>query len=120
MAFFPLLSIRCLYSGNWYKILRGLSAASKVLGRVAIVTMVADVLITIGIEIHERIEYTKAIAEQVPLLPGGEQAEVFFAGVIKFFTGRDVEKEYEDTIRIKGYLNYVGNVQKSVSNRKKK
>ncbi|WP_264336995.1 ankyrin repeat domain-containing protein [Wolbachia endosymbiont (group B) of Chorthippus brunneus] len=89
------------------KILRGLSAAGKVLGRVAVVTMVADVLITIGVEIHERIEYTKAIAEQVPLLPGGEQAEVFFAGVIKFFTGRDVEKEYEDTIRIKGYLTYV-------------
>ncbi|WP_353287655.1 hypothetical protein [Wolbachia endosymbiont (group B) of Gerris lacustris] len=21
MAFFPLLSIRCLYSGNWYKLL---------------------------------------------------------------------------------------------------
>ncbi|WP_264719910.1 hypothetical protein [Wolbachia endosymbiont (group B) of Eucosma cana] len=89
------------------KILRGLSAAGKVLGRVAVVTMVADVLITIGVEVHERIEYTKAIAEQVPLLPGGEQAEVFFAGVIKFFTGRDVEKEYEDTIRIKGYLTYV-------------
>ncbi|WP_353270579.1 ankyrin repeat domain-containing protein [Wolbachia endosymbiont (group A) of Hedychridium roseum] len=89
------------------KILRGLSAAGKVLGRAAVVTMVADVLITIGVEIHERIEYTKAIAEQVPLLPGGEQAEVFFAGVIKFFTGRDVEKEYEDTIRIKGYLTYV-------------
>ncbi len=89
------------------KILRGLSAASKVLGRAAVVTMVADVLITIGVEIHERMEYTKAIAEQVPLLPGGEQAEVFFAGVIKFFTGRDVEKEYEDTIRIKGYLTYV-------------
>ncbi|WP_353286446.1 ankyrin repeat domain-containing protein [Wolbachia endosymbiont (group A) of Crataerina pallida] len=89
------------------KILRGLSAAGKVLGRAAVVTMVADVLITIGIEVHERMEYTKAIAEQVPLLPGGEQVEVFFAGVIKFFTGRDVEKEYEDTIRIKGYLTYV-------------
>ncbi|QTG98251.1 ankyrin repeat domain-containing protein [Wolbachia endosymbiont of Rhagoletis indifferens] len=89
------------------KILRGLSAAGKVLGRAAVVTMVADVLITIGIEVHERMEYTKAIAGQVPLLPGGEQAEVFFAGVIKFFTGRDVEKEYEDTIRIKGYLTYV-------------
>ncbi|BET30758.1 hypothetical protein wCauBTS_13650 [Wolbachia pipientis] len=89
------------------KILRGLSAAGKVLGRVAVVTMVADVLITIGVEIHERMEYTKAIAEQVPLLPGSEQAEVFFAKVIKFFTGRDVEKEYEDTIRIKGYLTYV-------------
>ncbi|OAB79342.1 hypothetical protein WSTR_05300 [Wolbachia endosymbiont of Laodelphax striatellus] len=92
------------------KILRGLSIAGKVLGRVAVVTMVADVLITIGIEIHERIEYTRAIAEQVPLLPGGEQAEVFFARVIKFFTGRDVEKEYEDTIRIKGYLNHVKEV----------
>ncbi|WP_419198635.1 ankyrin repeat domain-containing protein [Wolbachia endosymbiont of Rhagoletis cingulata] len=89
------------------KILRELSAAGKVLGRAAVVTMVADVLITIGIEVHERMEYTKAIAGQVPLLPGGEQAEVFFAGVIKFFTGRDVEKEYEDTIRIKGYLTYV-------------
>ncbi|WP_265027614.1 ankyrin repeat domain-containing protein [Wolbachia endosymbiont (group B) of Chorthippus parallelus] len=89
------------------KILRGLSAAGKVLGRAAVVTMVADVLITMGVKIHERMEYTKAIAEQVPLLPGGEQAEVFFAGVIKFFTGRDVEKEYEDTIRIKGYLTYV-------------
>ncbi|WP_281508712.1 ankyrin repeat domain-containing protein [Wolbachia endosymbiont (group B) of Pandemis cinnamomeana] len=92
------------------KILRGLSAAGKVLGRVAVVTMVADVLITIGVEIHERIEYTKAIAEQVPLLPGGEQAEVFFAGVIKFFTGKNVEKEYEDKIRIKGYLNSVKEV----------
>ncbi|WP_353286079.1 ankyrin repeat domain-containing protein [Wolbachia endosymbiont (group A) of Philanthus triangulum] len=89
------------------KILRGLSAAGKVLGRAAVVTMVADVLITMGVKIHERMEYTKAIAEQVPLLPGGKQAEVFFAGVIKFFTGRDVEKEYEDTIRIKGYLTYV-------------
>ncbi len=89
------------------KVLRGLSAAGKVLGRASVVTMVADVLITTGVEIYERMEYTKAIAEQVPLLPGGEQAEVFFAGVIKFFTGRDVEKEYEDTIRIKGYLTYV-------------
>ncbi|WP_264337014.1 MULTISPECIES: ankyrin repeat domain-containing protein [unclassified Wolbachia] len=92
------------------KILRGLSAASKVLGRAAVVTMVADVLITIGVEIHERMEYTKAIAEQVPLLPGGEQAEVFFAKVIKFFTGRDIEKEYEDIIRVKGYLNHVKEV----------
>ncbi|MFT4314937.1 MAG: ankyrin repeat domain-containing protein [Wolbachia pipientis] len=92
------------------KILRGLSAAGKVLGRASVVTMVADVLITMGVEIYERIEYTKAIAEQVPLLPGGEQAEVFFAGVIKFFTGRDVEKEYEDTIRIKGYLNHIKEV----------
>ncbi|WP_425383714.1 ankyrin repeat domain-containing protein [Wolbachia endosymbiont (group A) of Microdon myrmicae] len=89
------------------KVLRGLSAAGKVLGRASVVTMVADVLITMGVKIHERMEYTKAIAEQVPLLPGGEQAEVFFAGVIKFFTRRDVEKEYEDTIRIKGYLTYV-------------
>ncbi|WP_338406633.1 ankyrin repeat domain-containing protein [Wolbachia endosymbiont (group A) of Longitarsus flavicornis] len=92
------------------KILRGLSAAGKVLGRAAVVTMVADVLITIGVEIHERIEYTKAIAEQVPLLPGNEQAEVFFAKVIKFFTGRDVEKEYGDIIRVKGYLNHVKEV----------
>ncbi|MFP3021113.1 MAG: ankyrin repeat domain-containing protein [Wolbachia sp.] len=92
------------------KILRGLSAAGKVLGRVAVVTMAADVLITIGVEIHERMEYTKAIAEQVPLLPGNEQAEVFFAKVIKFFTGRDVEKEYGDIIRVKGYLNHVKEV----------
>ncbi|WP_264705646.1 ankyrin repeat domain-containing protein [Wolbachia endosymbiont (group A) of Gymnosoma rotundatum] len=92
------------------KILRGLSATSKVLSRAAIVTMVADVLITIGIEVHERMEYTKAIAEQVPLLPGSEQAEVFFAKVIKFFTGRDVEKEYEDVIRVKGYLNQIKEV----------
>lgn len=92
------------------KILRGLSATSKILGRVAVVIMVADVLITIGVEIDERMEYTKAIAEQVPLLPGNEQAEVFFAKVIKFFTGRDVEKEYEDIIRVKGYLNHVKEV----------
>ncbi|QJT94995.2 ankyrin repeat domain-containing protein, partial [Wolbachia endosymbiont of Diaphorina citri] len=92
------------------KILRGLSAAGKVLGRASVVTMVADVLVTMGVKIYERIEYTRAIAEQVPLLPGGEQAEVFFAGVIKFFTGRDVEKEYEDTIRIKGYLNQIKEV----------
>ncbi len=92
------------------KILRGLSATSKILGRVAVVTMVADVLVTIGVEIHERMEYTKAIAEQVPLLPGNEQAEVFFAKVIKFFTGRDVEKEYGDIIRAKGYLNHVKEV----------
>ncbi|WMT84152.1 hypothetical protein NMD99_05890 [Wolbachia endosymbiont of Listronotus oregonensis] len=92
------------------KILRGLSAASKVLSKVATVTMVADILITIGVEIHERVEYTKAIAEQIPLLPGNEQAEVFFAKVIRFFTGRDVEKEYEDKIRVKGYLNHVKEV----------
>ncbi len=92
------------------KILRGLSDAGKVLGRVAIVTTVADVLMTIGVEIHERMEYTKAIAEQVPLLPGDEQAEVFFAKVIKFFTGRDVEKEYGDIIRVRGYLNHVKEV----------
>jgi hypothetical protein len=72
--------------------------------------MVADILITIGIEIHERVEYTKAIAEQIPLLPGNEQAEVFFAKVIRFFTGRDVEKEYEDKIRVRSYLNHVKEV----------
>ncbi|WP_253303211.1 ankyrin repeat domain-containing protein [Wolbachia endosymbiont of Phyllotreta cruciferae] len=92
------------------KILRGLSAASKVLSKVAAVTMVADIFITIGIEIHERVEYTKAIAEQIPLLPGNEQAEVFFAKVVRFFTGRDVEKEYGDIIRVKGYLNHVKEV----------
>ncbi|XGA08445.1 MAG: ankyrin repeat domain-containing protein [Wolbachia endosymbiont of Xenopsylla cheopis] len=92
------------------KILRGLSAAGKILSRAAVVTMVADILITIGVEIHERMEYTKTIAGQVPLLPGDEQAEVFFAKVIKFFTGRDVEKEYEDIIRVKGYLNHVKEV----------
>ncbi len=98
------------------KILRGLSIAGKVLGKVAVVTMVADVLITIGVEIDERMEYTKAIAEQIPLLPGNEQAEVFFAKVIRFFTGRDVEKEYEDKIRIKGYLNHVKEVATQLLN----
>ncbi|WP_264723277.1 hypothetical protein [Wolbachia endosymbiont (group A) of Sphecodes monilicornis] len=82
------------------KILRGLSTASKVLGKVAVVTMVADVFITIGVEIHERMEYTKAIAEQVPLLPGNEQAVVFF-------NWKDAGQRYEGIIRVKGYLNYI-------------
>ncbi|MDX5526511.1 MAG: ankyrin repeat domain-containing protein [Wolbachia endosymbiont of Andrena nigroaenea] len=86
------------------KVLRGLSAASKVLGKISSVTMVADVLMTIGVEIHERMEYTKAITEQVPLLPGDEQAAVFFAKVIKDFTGRNIEKEYEDSIILKEQL----------------
>ncbi|WP_349967826.1 ankyrin repeat domain-containing protein [Wolbachia endosymbiont of Armadillidium arcangelii] len=89
------------------KILRRLSIASKTLGKLSKVIGVVDMLISIGTSIHERMEYTRAIAEQVPLLPGKEQADVFFAEWRKFFTGRDLGKEYEEVIRIKGHLNDV-------------
>ncbi|WP_264688569.1 ankyrin repeat domain-containing protein [Wolbachia endosymbiont (group B) of Catoptria pinella] len=80
------------------KILRGLSAAGKVLGRMSVFTMVPDIVFSLHQSLYSRTMEAQAIAAQIPI-SNIDRTKIFFSNSEKAI--------YEDYIRIKGYLNTV-------------
>ncbi|WP_338405960.1 ankyrin repeat domain-containing protein [Wolbachia endosymbiont (group A) of Longitarsus flavicornis] len=80
------------------KILRGLSAAGKVLGRMSVFTMVPDIVFSLHQSLYSRTMEAQAIAAQIPI-SNIDRTKIFFSNSEKVI--------YEDYIRIKGYLNTV-------------
>ncbi len=80
------------------KILRRLSAAGKVLGKMSVFTMVPDIVFSLHQSLYSRTMEAQAIAAQIPI-SNIDRTKIFFSNSEKAI--------YEDYIRIKGYLNTV-------------
>ncbi|WP_265035252.1 MULTISPECIES: ankyrin repeat domain-containing protein [unclassified Wolbachia] len=80
------------------KILRRLSAAGKVLGRMSVFTMVPDIVFSLHQLLYSRTMEAQAIAAQIPI-SNIDRTKIFFSNSEKVI--------YEDYIRIKSYLNTV-------------
>ncbi|WCR59677.1 MAG: Phosphocholine transferase AnkX [Wolbachia endosymbiont of Ctenocephalides felis wCfeF] len=80
------------------KILRGLSVAGKVLGRMSVFTMVPDIVFSLHQSLYGRTMEAQAIAAQIPI-SNIDRTKIFFSNYEKAI--------YEDYIRKKSYLNTV-------------
>jgi len=96
-------------------VVKGIGSASRIMkvllvvkfaSKLASVTTVIDMQITGITKISQRLKIIESIASQIPLSQG-EKEELFFAEVIKFFTRRDIEQEYEEANKIRMYLDFV-------------